>query len=107
MPVRFTTRARADLRDIAAYTLERWGTNQCDRYLDGLEKCCIRAAESPELRRRSPDFPSYYRVLAGRHAIFYRVDGADSILVVRVLHAAMLPELHLVGLGDDDGDDDS
>jgi plasmid stabilization system protein ParE len=35
------------------------------------------------------------RALAGSHAIFYRVAEDGDLLIVRVLHAAMLPELHL------------
>jgi plasmid stabilization system protein ParE len=42
--------------------------------------------------------------IAARHAIFYRVEGDGSLLVVRILHAAMLPDLHLPGASDDDGD---
>jgi plasmid stabilization system protein ParE len=93
------------LRDIGVYTLHRWGAVQCDRYLDALEECCRQVADVPELRRHAPDFPPYYRVLAGKHAIFYRVEDDGSILVVRLLHAAMLPELHLPE--DDDGDENA
>ena len=105
MPFRFTSRARADLRDIGNYTLRRLGTAQCDRYLDALEECCRQVADAPELRREAPDFPPYYRVLAGKHAIFYRVDDDGSILVVRMLHAAMLPELHLPGSEEEEDDE--
>ncbi len=42
----------------------------------------------------SPD-PPYLRALAGSHAIFYRVTDDGEVLIARVLHAAMLPELHL------------
>jgi toxin ParE1/3/4 len=104
--LRFTSRARNDLRDIAAYTLEKWGTAQCDRYLDALQEHCRQVAETPKLRRLSPDFPSYCRALVGRHAIFYRVDDHDSVLVVRILHASMLPELHLPDATDDIGEDE-
>jgi plasmid stabilization system protein ParE len=62
-------------------------------------------ADVSDLRRQSPDFPPYFRVLVGKHAIFYRVDDDDSILVVRLLHAAMLPELHLPGSEDEDSDE--
>jgi len=42
--------------------------------------------------------------LAGKHAIFYRVEADGSLLIVRILHAAMLPELHLPGQSDEDGE---
>jgi plasmid stabilization system protein ParE len=44
--------------------------------------------------------------LAGRHVVFYRVEMDASILVVRILHAAMLPELHLPETPDDDAGQD-
>jgi len=105
VPFRVTSRARADLRDIAAYTLHRWGAAQCNRYLEALEERCRQVADTPQLRRPSPDLPSYCRVLAGKHAIFYRVDDDGTILVVRILHASMLPELHLPGSENDDSDE--
>jgi len=71
-----------------------------------LESRCQRLAREPQLRRPYADDPSYWRALAGKHAIFYRVDTDGSLLIVRILHTAMLPELHLPGLSDDDRDDD-
>jgi toxin ParE1/3/4 len=102
LPYRFTAHARDDLRDIAAYTRDRWGDAQCDRYLTSLESRCQQLAQQPGLRRAYTDDPSYSRALAGKHAIFYRVEADGSLLVVRILHTAMLPELHLPGLPDDD-----
>jgi toxin ParE1/3/4 len=104
--VRFTSRARGDLRDIALYTLDRWGSTQCDRYLNLLQERCQQVADMPELRRPSSDFPPYCRVLAGMHAVFYRPLNETSILVVRILHASMLPELHLPDSDEDIGDED-
>ena len=106
MSVQFTSRARSDLRDIAIYTLDRWGSKQCDRYLNLLQDRCQQVAETPDLRRPSSDFPPYCRMLAGMHAVFYRPLDQTSILVVRILHASMLPELHLGGSDEDVDDDD-
>jgi toxin ParE1/3/4 len=92
---RFTAQARADLRDIAVYTRRKWGDEQCRRYLEVLRGACRRLIEQPELRRQCPDVPPYCRALVGKHALFYRLEADGSVLVVRVLHAAMLPELHL------------
>jgi plasmid stabilization system protein ParE len=65
-----------------------------------LEERCGRLAQDPALRRAYLDDPSYLRALVGKHAIFYRVQ-TGSLLVVRILHAAMLPELHLAELPED------
>jgi toxin ParE1/3/4 len=87
-------RARADLLDIAYYTSERWNEQQAERYITDLYAAFRQLVERPELRRSYAPLPPYFRALAGSHAIFYRVTD-EELLIVRVLHAAMLPELHL------------
>lgn len=54
-----------------------------------------RLVDEPSLRRPYPDIPPYWRNLAGSHAVFYRIAEDSELIVVRVLHARMLPELHL------------
>jgi len=44
------------------------------------------------------EIPPYLRDLVGKHAVVYRVTADGEVLIVRVLHAAMLPSefvLHL------------
>lgn len=92
---RLLRRARADLLDIAAFTADRWGDAQAERYLTGLYSGFQNIVDRPELRRPFVEIPPYFRALVGKHAVFYRLDPDGVILIVRVLHAAMLPELHL------------
>lgn len=97
---RLTRRAEADLLDIADYTHQTWGEAQCARYLDQLEACCKRLAEQPLLGRPCDHIrPGLRRREQGKHIVFYRRDG-DDILVLRILHQRMLPDLHL---DEDDG----
>lgn len=92
---RLTKRAELDLFDIADYTLQKWGEAQCARYLDQLENRCQRLAEHPILGRACDGIrPGLRRSEQGKHIIFYRRDG-DDILVLRILHESMLPDLHL------------
>ena len=58
-------------------------------------------ASQPELRKTYADDRRYYRALVGKHVLFYRIEADAALLVVRVLHAAMLPELHLPSGSDD------
>ncbi|MEO8903007.1 MAG: type II toxin-antitoxin system RelE/ParE family toxin [Polyangiaceae bacterium] len=51
--------------------------------------------DRPELRRPFHEIPPYLRALVGKHAVFFRVSLDGEVLIVRVLHAAMLPALHL------------
>ena len=102
---RLLRRARDDLLDIAAFTAERWGDEQAERYVALLFAGFQKLVDLPELRRAYPDIPPYWRALQERHAVFYRIADDGETLIVRVLHAAMLPELHLSA--DDDEDDET
>ena len=49
---------------------------------------------SPRSARATPtlhEIPPYLRDLVGKHAVVYRVTADGEVLIVRVLHAAMLP----------------
>ena len=94
MTLKFSRQAESDLRDITAYTLERWGEVQADRYLLQLEVCCSQLADRPTLGRPCDDVrPGLRRMSSGRHVVFYREHG-DGIWVTRILHVRMLPERH-------------
>ena len=91
-PFRLSRLAEADLLDIGAYTLDTWGEDQAIRYIDGLEGCCQRLAENPQLGRPCDHIrPGLRRMEHGRHVVFYRIK-AGGILVSRILHQRMLPE---------------
>jgi len=97
---RFTRRAESDLFEIAQYTINTWGREQCARYLDGLEDCCQRLADNPTLGRACEYLrPEFRRMQQGKHVVFYRREQ-DGIVVTRILHVRMLPQLHL----DEDGE---
>lgn len=93
---RLTNDAEADLLGIGRYTRERWGEQQCRRYLTRLDERFHMLAENPALGIVSDDIrPGYRRLPEGRHVIFYRSVAPDLIEIVRVLHDSMLPENHL------------
>jgi toxin ParE1/3/4 len=93
---RFSRRAEADLLDIAAYTLRKWGEAQVARYIYDLEVCCQKLARNPALGRLCDDVrPGLRRMERGRHVIFYRRE-ASGILVSRILHQRMLPVSQII-----------
>ena len=102
---RLLRRARADLLDIANFTADRWGDQQAERYVTQLYGAFHRIAGFPELRRPYHDLPPYFRALEGKHAVFYRVADDGEVVIVRVLHGAMLPELHLEDAEDEPSND--
>lgn len=86
--------AKADLLNIAADTLQKWGIAQAERYLDGLEQCAIMLAENPSLGRLCEWIrPGLHRFEKGRHVVFYR-RLKDGIVVSRILHQSALPDRH-------------
>lgn len=91
---RFSIRAESDLLNIGDYTIQTWGEAQAIRYIDDLESCCQMLADNPALGRECDEIRSGLRRMEhGRHVVFYRQE-TGGILVSRVLHQSMLPELH-------------
>jgi len=87
-------RARADLLDIAEYTLQTWGERQVNAYLGDLETCCRRLAENPGLGRQCVEIrPDLRRFEHREHVVFY-IARAEGPYIVRILHRSMLPHRH-------------
>jgi toxin ParE1/3/4 len=87
-----TAKARADLLTIGRYTRRRYGRDQTARYLMAFYEIFRRLGEDVHLGRATSIAP-YRRIEVGRHVIFFR--RQETVLIVRVLHDRMLPELHL------------
>ncbi len=87
-------KARQDLENIWFYTLETWGENQADTYIQDLNIAFKSLAKSPEKGRSCEDIRKDYRKhLLGKHVIFYRqID--KGIEVVRILHQSMDVDMH-------------
>lgn len=79
-----------DLRAIARFTENRWGRAQRNRYLKQNDQVFEALAANPQMGQACDGIRSGYRKLPhGQHVIFYCLPGSDSLLVVRILHAAM------------------
>jgi toxin ParE1/3/4 len=99
---RFSRRAEADVLGIAEYTLRTWGKHQTALYLNKLEACCKRLADTPALERPCDEIqPGLHRLEHGKHDLFYS-QKRGGILVSRILHQSMLPERHPIEDLDDD-----
>ena len=87
---------------IGEYTLRTWGRAQAARYIGELEVCCQTLSDNPALGRLCDEIrPGLPRLEHGKHVVFYRQEGA-GILVSRILHQRMLPELHSIEDQDDE-----
>jgi toxin ParE1/3/4 len=93
---RFSRRGEADLLDIGIYTLAEWGEAQANRYLVELATCCRTLAVNPGLGRPCDHVrPGLRRLEHGKHVVFYRQESG-GILISRILHQRMLPEIHTI-----------
>jgi len=88
-------RAEADLREIWLYSFKTWGEAQADRYLGELDAGLRECGAEPERGKcRDAVRPGYWSRLIRRLVAFYTFT-ADEVLIQRVLHGSMDPDLHL------------
>lgn len=81
----------SDLAEIFDYTVDTWGEEQAERYLDELARCFDRLADLPGLGRPCDRiYPGVRRFEHGRHVIFYKPE-IHGIVISRVLHQRTLP----------------
>ena len=89
MKLTFSDDAKEDVQDIADYTFETWGEEQERIYLSSLYRRMNEILESPERWKKRDDlFEGCQTALAGRHTIFFRIQG-EEIFVSRILHQSM------------------
>ncbi len=87
--VLLTDRALRDIHGIEAYSIERWGDEVAQKYLDKIESALNRIAERPDLLREESDFADslrFHRV--EKHVLACDIQG-KVIYVLSVLHTSM------------------
>ena len=95
MKLELTHAALDDLRSIRAYTLERWGPDQEQQYLDQIWKKFESILTDPsKFRFRRDLFPGCQIAAEGKHVILFRMHKS-RLQVVRVLHGAMDFKRHI------------
>lgn len=86
--LQYSPEASADIDEIAAFSVERFGVEVADTYLAGLELACERLQDFPEMAAVYPRIRPKIRCLIYRsHRIFYRFEDG-VVLIVRILHHA-------------------
>jgi plasmid stabilization system protein ParE len=88
---RITPEAREDLRDIARYTLETWGTEQHAHYRDLLTDCFNRIAREGSAQRHfSKTYPELCVVRCEHHYVFYfPPENSQTPIIIAVFHDKM------------------
>jgi len=85
-----TSKAKSDLKSIAAYTQRRWGKQQRRIYAKHFDKTFHMLAETPNAGTTC-DFvkKGYLKFPCSSHIIFYRPLDELTIEIVRILHRRM------------------
>ncbi len=92
----FRPRAVRDIEEIWAYTHDRWGVDQAERYVRMVRDTCAALARGDATGAdASVVSPGYSRIRAGRHVVFFRALPNGPIEIVRILHERMDFPAHL------------
>ena len=92
---RLLPEAEKDLESIWQYTVERWGIDQADYYIDGLVDIFKLLSDNPLMCRERNEFsPSVHIHHHAHHLIVFVLSNA-GIDIVRVLHESMDIDTHL------------
>ncbi len=93
--LRISGPARHDLERIGEYTGAEWGAAQRRKYLGQIKDGFKAVRDAPGIGTRRDDIGTGLRAQSvQKHVIFYRVTKSE-VMIVRVLHESMNPELHL------------
>jgi plasmid stabilization system protein ParE len=86
--------ARDDLRALSRYSVDRWGSDIAQRYLEDVRDCAKHLTAHPLLARPLRQSFRIFRVRS--HYLIVHLDTAEQRLTIaRVLHIAMAIERHL------------
>ena len=85
-----TQRSLHDIKGIEAYSLEQFGRQVANQYLDKLEAGLSRLAENPELLREELPFHAslrFYRI--EKHVLVCETGVRGKLIILTLLHASM------------------
>ena len=87
LPIALSRKARADLRDIQAYTLQQWDEQQWDAYEAAIDRALTMIGDNPQVGRvRDEIRPGYRSYVVGQHLVFYRVTN-KAVVVIGIIPA--------------------
>ncbi|WP_330924893.1 type II toxin-antitoxin system RelE/ParE family toxin [Candidatus Sororendozoicomonas aggregata] len=94
-PFALTKKAKADLREIAKFTMKRWGREQRNLYLKQFDDTFYLLADRPEIGKSCDEIrKGYLKFPQGSHVIFFQQSNKKQIEIIRILHKSMDVEIH-------------
>lgn len=89
-PFALTHKAKADLREIAKFTMKRWGREQRNVYLKQFDDTFHLLSEQPEIGKPCDEIRNgYLKFPQGSHVIFFQKSKKEKINIIRILHKSM------------------
>ncbi|QMV17562.1 type II toxin-antitoxin system RelE/ParE family toxin [Granulicella sp. 5B5] len=80
----------ADLREIGTFTLEKWGIQQAEMYLDEIDDTCVFIAKNLRVGRvYDPSHPTWRRFEHKSHVILYS-QNRSGVTIQLILHKSRL-----------------
>jgi toxin ParE1/3/4 len=92
---RLLPEAEKDLESIWHYTVQNWGLDQAESYLDGLIDIFELLTKNPLMSRERFEFSPYVRIHHHAHHLVVFIISEIGIDIVRVLHESMDIDSHL------------
>ena len=87
MPYELTEEAEQDLREVARYTLTRWGAAMLEQYWGGLKETFSAIAVGSIYKRTFTEtFPDLFVTKYQHHYIFYLSSGRSKPVIIGVIH---------------------
>lgn len=99
--IRLHPLAEDDIAGVLAYTLERFGLQQYQRYEQIIEDALARVAQRPDFGRTFPGRPGLFLYSIGRrgqrasHQLLYRTIADGRVEILRLLHGSMDVSRHI------------
>ncbi len=91
-----STDAKSDLRAIALFTQNRWGKAKRNLYIKQLDDAFRLLSENVDVGVACDNVRAGYRKFPqGSHIVFYKLNAAGGILIVRILHKNMDVDFHI------------
>lgn len=98
--IKISKPAESDLKDIADYTSQQWGSKQKKVYLGLIKQSFLKLCQDGVVAtilikdRKDIDIGLFsYQI--GKHIVYFRETDTE-ILIIRILHSQMDPEKHLI-----------
>jgi len=87
--VYLTRRALLDIDEIDRYSVDRWGNEVAERYLDDIRSGLQRLADAPSLLREQPDYSLRLRFYRVREHVVVCDVVPEAIFVLALRHGTM------------------